>query len=340
MKARTRLLFGLLLLLALVGAVAIGTLWQWWHAPGPTRVEVLVDIPRGDGPARIASRLAEAGVVQHPRRFAWAIRLQGQAQALKAGEYAFTPGQAPAAVLAQLVAGRVTRYSVTFIEGQTVAEAWRRVRASPYLTPTPGLTLRGLMKALGEPAVPVEGAFFPDTYVFRRGATDLQVLREARWRMKAELAKAWEERQAGLPLASPAEVLVLASLVEKETGAAEERPMIAGVFLNRLRVRMRLQTDPSVIYGLGATYDGNLRKADLRRDGPYNTYRRGGLPPTAIALTGRASLRAATHPAKTDALYFVATGRGDGRHVFSATLKAHNVAVRALVARTREPPTN
>jgi UPF0755 protein len=297
-----------------------------------------VEIPRGDGPARIATRLADAGIVKHPRWFAWAIRIKGQSQALKAGEYAFTAGQAPSAVLAQLVAGRVTRYSVTFIEGQTVAEAWQRISASPYLAPTPGLTLHGLMKALGEPAVPVEGALFPDTYIFRRGASALQVLREARLLMKTELAKAWERRHAGLPLASPAEALVLASLVEKETGAAAERPMIAGVFLNRLRVRMRLQTDPSVIYGLGAAYDGNLRKADLRRDGPYNTYRRGGLPPTAIALPGRASLLAATQPATTDALYFVATGRGDGRHVFSATLKAHNAAVRALVARTRETP--
>ena len=338
MKARSRLLFGLLLLVALLGAVAAGTAWHWWHAPGPGRVETLVEIPRGDGPARIATRLADAGIVKHPRWFAWAIRIKGQSQALKAGEYAFTAGQAPSAVLAQLVAGRVTRYSVTFIEGQTVAEAWQRVRASPYLAPTPGLTLHGLMKALGEPAVPVEGALFPDTYIFRRGASDLQVLREARLRMKTELAKAWERRHAGLPLASPAEALVLASLVEKETGAAAERPMSAGVFLTRLRVRMRLQTDPSVIYGLGAAYDGNLRKADLRRDGPYHTYRRGGLPPTAIALPGRASLLAATQPATTDALYFVATGRGDGRHVFSATLKAHNAAVRALVARTRETP--
>ena len=338
MRTGTRLLSGLLLLLVLIGAVAALTAWQWWHSSGPARVETLVEIPRGDGPMRIATRLADAGIVKHPRWFAWAIRIKGQSQALKAGEYAFTAGQAPSAVLAQLVAGRVTRYSVTFIEGQTVAEAWQRVRASPYLAPTPGLTLHGLMKALGEPAVPVEGALFPDTYIFRRGASDLQVLREARLRMKTELAKAWERRHAGLPLASPAEALVLASLVEKETGAAAERSMIAGVFLNRLRVRMRLQTDPSVIYGLGAAYDGNLRKADLRRDGPYNSYRRGGLPPTAIALPGRASLLAATQPATTDALYFVATGRGDGRHVFSATLKAHNAAVRALVARTREAP--
>ncbi len=201
---------------------------------------------------------------------------------------------------------------------------------------TPGLALSGLMMALGEPAVPAEGAFFPDTYVFRRGTSDVEVMREARMRMQQELAAAWQARQGGLPLRDASEALVLASLVEKETGAADERPMIAGVFINRLRVRMRLQTDPAVIYGLGSAYDGNLRKADLRRDGPYNTYRRGGLPPTAIALPGRGSLRAATQPAATEALYFVATGRGDGRHVFSATLKAHNAAVRALVARTRE----
>lgn len=336
MKARTRLLVGILLLAFIVGALTAATAWHWWASPGPARTEVLVEVPRGDGPSRIAQRLAEAGVLEHPRWFAWAVRFSGHAQNLKAGEYAFTPGQTPAAVFAQVVAGRVTRYSVTFIEGQTVAEAWQRVRSSPYVHATPGLTLAGLMKALGEPAVPAEGAFFPDTYVFRRGTSDLEVMREARVRMQQELAKAWASRRAGLPLRDANEALVLASLVEKETGAAEERPMIAGVFLNRLRVRMRLQTDPSVIYGLGSAYDGNLRKADLRRDGPYNTYRRGGLPPTAIALPGRASLQAATQPATTDALYFVATGRGDGRHVFSATLKAHNAAVRALVARTKD----
>lgn len=338
MKTRTRLLAGALVLVLVLAAVVAATAWQWWSSPGPATASTLVEVPRGAGPQRIAQLLARAGVLQHPRWFAWAVRVSGHAQNLKAGEYAFTSGQTPAAVFAQIVAGRVTRYSVTFIEGHTVAEAWQRVRASPYVKSTPGLSLRGLMRALGEPEVPAEGAFFPDTYVFRRGTSDVAVMREARLRMQQELAAAWQARQAGLPLRSADEALVLASLVEKETGAAEERPMIAGVFLNRLRVRMRLQTDPSVIYGLGSAYDGNLRKADLRRDGPYNTYRRAGLPPTAIALPGRASLQAATQPATTEALYFVATGRGDGRHVFSATLKAHNAAVRALVARTREAP--
>jgi UPF0755 protein len=336
MKTRTRLLAGAGVLLAVMASVAMATAWHWWSSPGPAATQTLVEIPRGDGPNRISQRLAAAGVLEHPRWFALAVRFSGRAQNLKAGEYAFTAGQSPAAVFAQVVAGQVTRYSVTFIEGQTVAEAWQRVRSSPYVKATPGLALSGLMKVLGEPAVPAEGAFFPDTYVFRRGTSDVEVMREARKRMQQELAAAWEARQAGLPLRDPSEALVLASLVEKETGAADERPMIAGVFINRLRVRMRLQTDPAVIYGLGSAYDGNLRKADLRRDGPYNTYRRGGLPPTAIALPGRGSLLAATQPAATEALYFVATGRGDGRHVFSATLKAHNAAVRALVARTRE----
>lgn len=338
MKKRPRSLATGLLVLAALSLLATGSVWHWWTSKGPAAQPTLVDISRGTGPAAIATKLAAAGVLEHPRWFSWAVRLSGNAQRLKAGEYAFTAGQTPAAILAQLVAGRVTRYTVTFIEGQTIAEAWARVRSSPYLRSTPGLTLTGVMRALGKPNLSPEGAFFPDTYVFRRGTTDLTLMREAHARMQQELAAAWQARHDGLPLRDANEALILASLVEKETGAAEERPMIAGVFLNRLRVRMRLQTDPSVIYGLGNAYDGNLRKADLRRDGPYNTYRRGGLPPTPIALPGRASLRAATQPADTDALYFVATGRGDGRHVFSATLKAHNAAVRALVARTREVP--
>lgn len=338
MKSVRRFLSGIVVLVVLSGAIVAVMGWRWWHSPGPAPRGTLVEIPAGSGPTRIARLLEAAGVLDHPQWFVLAVRASGTAGRLKAGEYAFTAGQTPSAVLEQLVAGRVTRYAVTFIEGQTAAEAWQRLHASPYITTTSGLTLAGLMKRLGEPGVSPEGAFFPDTYIFHRGSIDVEVMREARSRMLTELAAAWEQRRSDLPIRTPAEALVLASLVEKETGAADERPMIAGVFVNRLRIGMRLQTDPSVIYGLGARYDGNLRKADLRRDGPYNTYRRGGLPPTPIALPGRASLLAATRPAATDALYFVATGRGDGRHVFSATLKAHNAAVRQLVARTSEPP--
>lgn len=321
--------------LSLLG-LAVGVGWHWWVSPGPAETPRRVEVASGSGPATIARQLAAAGVLEHPSGFVLMVRLRGETGRLKAGEYEFAPRQSPAAVLAQLVAGRVTRYTVTFIEGHTVAEAWERLRAHPHIRATPGLDLRGLMRALGEPDVAAEGAFFPDTYVFRRGATDVSVMREARRRMRQELDAAWAGRHSGLPLRDADEALVLASLIEKETGAADERPMIAGVFVNRLRIGMRLQTDPSVIYGLGSRYDGNLRKADLRRDGPYNTYRRAGLPPTPIALPGRESLRAATQPAATGAVYFVATGLGDGRHVFSTTLKEHNAAVRRLVARTRE----
>lgn len=324
----------------LLGAVATFALaglvlaWHWWTAPLPIADAVTVEIARGSAPVQVAARLADAGVLSQPRWFVRAARLLGQDGQLKAGEYAILPGTSPRSLLQQLVEGRVVQHAVTFIEGHTSAEAWARLRADPAIAATPGLTLDGLMARLGEAGTPAEGAFFPDTYAFARGTSDVEVMRQARRRMVAALEAAWQDRAAGLPLKSAQEALVLASLVEKETGAPEERPLIAGVFINRLRSGMRLQTDPSVIYGLGDKFDGNLRKADLLRDGPYNTYRRAGLPPTPIALPGAAALRAAVRPAETDAIFFVATGRGDGRHVFSTTLAEHNAAVRAYLART------
>ncbi len=327
------------LLLVVVVAASALIVKVWWTSPGPSRVAVVVDIPRGSAPASIARQLAAAGVLTHPRWFGLITRLQGASPLLQAGEYAFPAAASPRTVLEWLVNGRVTRYSVTFIEGHTTAEAWARLRAHPMIKVTPGLTVHGLMQELGDAATPAEGAFFPDTYDFHRGTRDVEVMRQARERLARELAAVWGQRAPGLPLRDSQEALILASLVEKETGAAAERPLIARVFINRLSSHMRLQTDPSVIYGLGSRYDGNLRKADLRRDGPYNTYRRAGLPPTPIAMPGRASLHAATHPADTTALYFVATGNGDGRHVFSTTLQAHNAAVRALVARSRAAAT-
>ncbi len=180
-----------------------------------------------------------------------------------------------------------------------------------------------------------EGLFFPDTYRFPRGTTDRELLRQAHARLETELAAAWSRRAADLPFDTPYEALILASLVEKETGAADERPLIAGVFVNRLRQGMRLQTDPSVIYGLGDRFDGNLRRRDLENDTDYNTYTRAGLPPTPIALAGRAALDAAVRPAATDSLYFVATGLGDGRHFFAETLAAHNANVSRHIANLR-----
>jgi UPF0755 protein len=192
-----------------------------------------------------------------------------------------------------------------------------------------------LRDALGLGERGVEGMLFPDTYRFPRGTSDVDLLRQAHDRLEQELAAAWQSRLDDLPIATAYEALILASIIEKETGAADERPLIAGVFVNRLRLGMKLQTDPTVIYGMGEAFDGNLRRADLARDTPYNTYTRAGLPPTPIALPGRESLRAAVAPADTEALYFVATGRRDGRHLFARTLAEHNDNVARYIAAVR-----
>jgi UPF0755 protein len=195
--------------------------------------------------------------------------------------------------------------------------------------------MAALASSLGLGERSAEGMLFPDTYLFPRGTSDEALLRQAKQRLESVLAAAWEARQPGLPLADPYEALILASIVEKETGAPDERPLIAGVFVNRLRLGMRLQTDPTVIYGLGAGFDGNLRRADLQRDTEYNTYTRAGLPPSPIALAGRAAIEAVTQPADTDALYFVATGLGDGRHRFARTLAEHNANVSRYILALR-----
>jgi UPF0755 protein len=228
--------------------------------------------------------------------------------------------------LRQFQSGQVVQHSVTFVEGWTFRDLRRALEREAALTNT----LRGksdaeLMSTLGEPGRAPEGLFFPDTYLFGKGTTDLDILRQARTRMQKELAAAWEGRADDLPFSTPYEALVLASIVERETANPAERRRIAGVFAERLRIGMRLQADPTVIYGLGSAFDGNLKKSHLLEDGPYNTYTRAGLPPTPIAMPGLASLRAALRPAKTDALYYVS--RGDGSSQFSRNLDEHNRAV-------------
>jgi UPF0755 protein len=219
---------------------------------------------------------------------------------------------------------------LTFAQALGVVQSHPAVRAELDAT-----RADDIMRRLGAAEVPAEGRLFPDTYRFPRGTSDLELLRQAHARLERELAAAWQHRAPDLPLRTADEALVLASLVEKETGVADERPLIAGVFINRLRAGMRLQTDPSVIYGVGPGFDGNLRREDLKRDTPWNTYTRAGLPPTPIALVGAASLEAAVRPAKTGARYFVATGLGDGRHYFAATLPEHNRNVAKYLAATR-----
>jgi UPF0755 protein len=254
------------------------------------------------------------------------FRWSGQARRIRAGSYEVTEGTTPRTLLDKLVQGDELLERVRFIEGWTLRQLRAELARAPHLKPTTAaLDEAALMAAVGAPGIPAEGRFFPDTYVYSRGVSDLTVLRRAHRMMQQQLQQAWEQRAADVPLKTPDEALILASIVEKETGLDADRGQIAGVFVNRLRIGMPLQTDPTVIYGLGASFDGNLRRRDLETDGPFNTYTRGGLPPTPIALPGLASLRAAVRPERTKALYFVA--KGDGRSAFSENLADHNRAV-------------
>jgi UPF0755 protein len=310
---------------------------RWYRAPlQGLATTAVVEIAPGEPLVRVADGLAARGLLEHPRLFAWLARRAGRAARVQAGEYALAPGTSPAALLEQLVEGRVLLHPVTLVEGWTVATALESLHANPILKrAVPSAADPGLMARLGAPGIAAEGEFFPDTYLVPKGATDFEILRLAHARLAEQLATAWRGRQAGLPLDSPYEALILASIIEKETGDPDERGHIAAVFLNRLRRGMRLQTDPAVIYGLGARYDGSLHRRDLTSDTPYNTYTRDGLPPTPIALASGAALEAAVRPADSDDLYFVATGRGDGRHEFSRTLEAHNAAVARYLERLR-----
>ncbi len=287
---------------------------------------VELNVERGRSAASVAEDWVQAGV-QEP---AWALkawfRWSGDARRLKAGSYAVEPGASPRELLDKMVRGDETLEAVTLIEGWTFAQVRTALTRAPGLRQTlQGVDDAALMQVLGSPGTPAEGWFFPDTYRYGRGASDKAVLQRAHAAMKSRVDRAWAQRQADLPIKSPAEALVLASIVEKETGQARDRAQIAGVFVNRLRLGMPLQTDPTVIYGLGPAFDGNLRRRDLQADTPFNTYTRRGLPPHAIAMPGAASLMAAVQPAPTKALYFVA--RGDGSSHFSATLDEHNRAV-------------
>jgi UPF0755 protein len=286
-----------------------------------------VQIPAGSSARGVAAAFTGAGVQTPPLLLQAWFRFSGRAREIKAGTYALKPGATPRSLLEQLVKGEQALRSLTLLEGWNFRELMAAVRASPDLTQDlEGLDGPAVMARIGFAGRHPEGRFFPDTYRMVRQATASSVLRQAALAMEQRLALAWSQRDPSTPLRSPDEALVLASIVEKETGAEADRAMVGGVFANRLRIGMRLQTDPTVIYGLGERFDGNLRRADLLADTPYNSYTRAGLPPTPIAMPGWASLMAAVRPADTRALYFVA--RGDGSSQFSATLDEHNAAVR------------
>lgn len=288
---------------------------------------LLVDVPRGTSLRGLIDMLAARGIVEKPYFLLAYAYLSGNASRIKAGEFEIPAGATPPELLQVLISGKVVQRAFTLVEGWTIAQGLAALTADRRLKVTlAGSTPEESMVALGHPDLHPEGRFYPDTYHFTKGTSDLDILRRAYATMESVLAEEWEKRGEGLPLENPYEALILASIIEKETGQASERPAIAGVFVRRLVKGMKLQTDPTVIYGLGDAFDGNLRRTDLRGDTPYNTYVHHGLPPTPIALPGRAAIHAALHPADDDSLYFVS--KGDGSHWFSATLQEHNRAVR------------
>lgn len=298
--------------------------WAWNHSLKPGAE--IYNVKPGMTLRAFARELSTRGVLPESHTFVWLAHLTGRDRGLKSGEYRFRDGMSASEMLDQVVAGRVIEYPVVLLEGWTFQQFLAVLAEAPKLTHTvSGLSASAVMERLGYPGVHPEGRFFPDTYYYSAGQTDTMILANAYDKMQKLLLREWEGRENNLPLKNMDEALILASIVEKETGRDDERRLIAGVFINRLRHGMRLQTDPTVIYGMGKMFDGNLRLKDLRHDGPYNTYTRKGLPPTPIAMPGKASLQAALHPMVTGAVFFVS--RGDGSHEFSSTLEEHNKAV-------------
>ena len=285
-----------------------------------------VTIAPGTSARGVARAVEQAGVGAPDWALFWWFRLSGDARQIKAGSYEFASGTTPRSLLDKLVRGEQALRSVTFVEGWTLRQVREALSKAESLKPdSRAMNAVALMTALGRPGVAAEGRFFPDTYAYPKGSSDLTVLRQALVAMDKNLDAAWAQRLPTIALQTPEQALILASIVEKETGRGEDRAQISGVFHNRLRIGMRLQTDPTVIYGLGENFDGNLRRRDLQADTPFNTYTRAGLPPAPIAMPGMLSLLAAVQPADTRALYFVA--RGDGTSHFSPTLDEHNRAV-------------
>ncbi|TSA48393.1 MAG: endolytic transglycosylase MltG [Nitrosomonadales bacterium] len=322
-----RVLLKFTLLVLMLAAMVAGWMYHFAHTPLTLpQSPYYFALKHGSSLRGVAQQMAQEGVLREPWSFIALVRGFGKDQEIKAGNYQLEAGLTPLQLFTMITSGDVAQSGVTFIEGWTfrqMREALDKQEGLRHLSMSwPDAQL---MKALGAPETAPEGLFFPDTYYFSSDMSDLDILKRAYLTMQRKRDAAWQSRAAGLPYRDSYQALIMASIVEKETASGEERPLIARVFINRLRLNMRLQTDPTVIYGMGEMFDGNLRKRDLLTDTPYNTYTRNGLPPTPIAMPGLASMEAVLHPVQSDALYFV--GRGDGHHVFSATLAEHNRAV-------------
>ena len=317
------------LLLAIATVVLSAAAWFAFYAYAefrPAQLPLQFDLKTGSSLKSAAQQMVDAGALDGATRFVILARLLGAAGRIKAGNYEVTGSLSPLVLLRKVTEGDYTQSAVTFVEGWTFHQVRKALDANPAVRhDTLNLSEADIRQRLGIEQSSLEGLFFPDTYHFSSGAGDLAILRRAHKLMQSHLAAQWDKRAADVPLNSPYEALILASIVEKETGRAAERPLVASVFVNRLRIGMKLQTDPTVIYGMGETFDGNLRKRDLAADTPYNTYTREGLPPTPIAMPGLASLNATLNPPKNNFLYFVS--RGDGTSHFSRTLEEHGRAV-------------
>jgi UPF0755 protein len=312
--------YALVLCVLLLGSGAAAVVWVGIRSldePSRLAAPVRFKVVPGTSFGRVAAELAAQGVVVNPRAWVLYARWMRLASAVKAGEYEIQPGTTPRELLTKMVNGQVLLHSFTIIDGWRVQDMLDALRRN-----LPGL----------DP----EGQFLPETYRFVAGTTDLELLRQAHAALAKELDSAWKDRDPAVPLRDSHELLIMASIVQKESGVPQELAKIAGLYVHRLEIGMRLQADPTVIYGLGDRYDGEIRTVDLRTDGPYNTYTRVGLPPTPIALAGAAAIRASAHPEKTDAIYFVASPKDDGSHVFSSTLEKHNAAVASYVAHQRQ----
>ncbi len=335
MKRLLGLALALCLLLGSAAAVLVWMQMRSLDEPLQLAAPVRFNVNPGTSFARVAADLAARGVIAHPKVWVLFARWSRLAPAVKAGEYEIQVGTTPRELLTKMVNGQVLLHSFTIVDGWRVQDLLDALRHNPDIKVTLPVPTANLMEKLGLPAMDAEGQFLPETYRFIAGTPDVELLRQAHAALSKELEAAWAERDPALPLQNSQQLLIMASIVEKESGLPQELKLIAGLYLHRLAIGMRLQADPTVIYGMGEHYDGDIHTVDLRTDGPYNTYTRTGLPPTPIALASAAVIRATAHPEKTDAVYFVASPKGDGSHVFSATLQEHNAAVAAYLAHQR-----